>query len=300
MTRLLPLVLTAVALTGCAKALPTAPPRAVKPVQAQALTPAKFFANAAVQAEAPAAFAVSPAALPALEAVERVAPAQRAALVAAIRADKALAADVAAFPALGWDRQRKAIERIMALESRAFGAQPPPLVVHDEDGRGPAFFEFDPATPGTGTVHLWPKQLAQETSPHAALLLAIHETRHSWQFQLATGFAGVARREPVLAQAFMAGFKAQQALSGKLSFCDFCTMHHEHEAFQTGNAVVGELTGWTADASDMGCYSSQFTATGAAKIDLLDLARRVGPAGLLKAFNQAERAQFEALGGSGT
>lgn len=296
MTRLLPLALLAVVSTGCAKALPTAVPRAPQGVKAQALTPAKFFANAAVQAQAPAAFAVSPEALPALEAVDAIAPAQRAALVAAIKGDKRLMADVQAFPTLGWDRQRAAIERIMDLESKANGCAKPPLVVHAEDGRGPAFFEFDPAQPGTGTVHLWPKQLAQETSPHAALLLAIHETRHSWQFQVA--FSGLGK-SAALRTAFAAGFKAQQALAGKLSFCDFCTMHHEHEAFQTGNAVVGALTGWTADASDMGCYTSQFDGQGAPKVDLLGLARSVGPAKLLAAFNQAERPQFEALGGTG-
>lgn len=68
------------------------------------------------------------AALPALEAIDRIAPAQRQALVAAIRADRALAADVLTFPTLGWDRQRALIERIMALESKAFGAERPQFV----------------------------------------------------------------------------------------------------------------------------------------------------------------------------
>ncbi|MEB3195943.1 MAG: hypothetical protein VKP62_01960 [Candidatus Sericytochromatia bacterium] len=95
------------------------------------------------------------------------------------------------------------------------------------------------------------------------------------------------------------GVVGEQALAGKLSFCDFCPMHHEHEAFQTGNQVVGALTGWKADTRDMGVWRSQFDAQGRPRLDLLALARQVGPAGLLAAFNERERGQFLELGGSG-
>jgi hypothetical protein len=287
----------------------------------RALDPARFFANAQVQSTMPAAFALQSvsdarsasreipgehghgsavavrSSFPALEAVARVAPAQRAALVNAIRGDAELTAAVAEFPALGWARQRAVLERVMALECQVMGATPPPLVVHGEDeiGPGPAYFEFDADAGGTGIVHLWPRELAAEESEYAALLLTIHETRHSWQFQLAFGAGG--QSEPVLAAAFAAGFRAQKALGRKLSFCDFCTMHHEHEAFQTGNQVVGELTGWTASTTGMGCWSSQFDAQGKPLIDLLALAREVGAERLLEAFNEREKGQFVELGG---
>lgn len=284
------LLLAGTLLLGCGQAPLRPAPRAI----AAALDPAKFYANAEVQGRMPEAFVLTPAGFPAHEAAERTAAPQRARLVAAIQGDRVLAQAVAAWPTLPWARQRPVLERIVALESEVFGVQAPPLVIHEEPGRGPAFFEFDVAKPGTGTVHLWPKALAEEPEPYAALLLTIHETRHSWQFQ--TAFAAGARRDATLAKGLAAGFEAQTALAGKLSFCDFCTMHHEHEAFRTGNAVVGALTGWTADTRGMGCWSSQLDGAGRPKIDLVALAKAVGPAGLLAAFNAQEAAQFAELG----
>lgn len=266
----------------------------------RALDPARFFANPATQALAPGAFAVQAESVPVLESLERLVPAQRAALVEAIRADPDLAAGVARFPDLTWPERRALIEKLVPLEARVFGANPPVLNIHgpDEAGPGPAFFEFDPDAPGTGTVHLWPSALAEEPSPHAALMLAIHETRHSWQFQVAFGTAPGAPCDPAIAAAFAAGFRAQKALGRKLSFCDFCTLHHEHEAFQMGNHVVGALTGWSADTTGMGCWSSQYDAHGAPLIDLIALARQHGAAGMTAAFNEAERGQFVQMGGS--
>lgn len=269
--------------------------------QDRALDPARFFANRAVQDLAPGAFAVQESAVPVLRALEKIAPAQRDRLVAAIRADAALLPEVASWATIGWPRQLEAIRRIMELECAGVHAQVPPLVVHepDEIGRGPAFFEFDPDQPGTGVVHLWPKALAEETNPHAALLLAIHETRHSWQFQVAFnrkgGGCGVS--DPAVVSGFAAGFRAQKALSRKLSFCDFCTMHHEHEAFQTGNHVVGMLTGWTVDTNDMGVLSSQFDASGLSRIDILKIAEEHGAGQILTVFNVLEKPQFISFGG---
>lgn len=293
----LPAILAASFLAaGCAHSLPSAAKaRPAGTSRAKALDPARFFANPKAQAQLPAAFVLTPEGFPAHVAAERQAGPQRDALVGAIQADPELADAVAAWATLPWAEQRPMLERLVKLESRVFGVQAPPLVIHDEDGRGPAFFEFDVAQPGTGTVHLWPRQLARETSKHAALLLTIHETRHSWQFQTAFG---PARKQGTLARGLAAGFEAQTRLAGKLSFVDFCTMHHEHEAFRTGNQVVGALTGWTADARDMGCWSSQLDGAGRPRIDLAALAAKVGPAGLLAAFNQASRAQFEELGGA--
>lgn len=292
----LPALLAAAFLAaGCSHTLPAAAKaRPAAATRAKALDPAKFFANPKTQAQLPTAFVLTPEGFPAHEAAERQAGPQRDALVAAIQADAGLARAVAGWASLPWAEQRPVLERLVKLESKAFGVQAPPLVIHDEPGRGPAFFEFDVTRPGTGTVHLWPTELAKEPSKHAALLLAIHETRHSWQFQTAFG---PTRKRGALAKGLAAGFEAQTKLAGKLSFVDFCTMHHEHEAFRTGNQVVGALTGWTADARDMGCWSSQLDGAGRPKIDLSALAAKVGPAGLLVAFNEASRAQFEELGG---
>ena len=262
---------------------------------ALALDPAQFFANPAVQAQAPGAFAVQDSAKAVLEAVERIAPAQRQALVDAIRADHDLSQEVAAFGTIGWARQLAAIKKIMALECAANGCAVPPLVVHDnEAGHGPAFFEFDTEHPDTGKVHLWPLAFADEASPYAPLMFAVHETRHSWQFQLAFTHP---EQEPALAAGFAAGFRAQKSLGRKLSYCDFCTMHHEHEAFQTGNLVVGMLTGFTVDTAGMGCLSSMFDAQGVSKIDLLNLFRTMPASQILTTFNTLENPQFISLGG---
>lgn len=281
---------------------------------AAGLDPARFFANPAIQDQAPGAFAVQAGAVPALKGLARIAPAQRDALVAAIRADSALLDEVKNWATIGWPRQEAAIRKIMDLECTANRCAIPPLVVHgpDEIGRGPAYFEFTPDTPGTGIVHLWPRHIAEETNPYAGLLLAIHETRHSWQFQVAfNGKHGCGRgprdgfpvnaesgaTDPAIVAGFANGFRAQKALDRKLSFCDFCTMHHEHEAFQTGNYVVGMLTGWTVDTNDMGCHSSQFDASGVSKIDILKIAEEHGADQILTVFNLLEKAQFISFGG---
>lgn len=265
----------------------------------KALDPARFFANPAVQSERPEAFAVQAAGVPALIALEKVAPAQREALVAAIRGDALLTDGIRDFPTLPWAKRLAVLERLMAVECATFGVTTPPLVVHDEDGAGrEAFFEFDPDVPGTGTVHLWPVGLEGDPAPLAAVMLTLHETRHSWQFQVATGVA-TAPVDPLIVDAFRAGFRAQKEIKKRLSFCDFCSLHHEHEAFQTGNQVIGALTGWTADTAGMGCWSSQFDGAGAPRIDLVSLAREVGPERLLEAFNVLEHGQFIEMGGKG-
>lgn len=264
----------------------------------RALDPARFFASPVVQGEMPLAFAVQAGAVPMLEVLQPIAERHRAALVAAIRADAELLAGVRDFPATSWPGRAVLLRRLVELECQVMGAAVPPFILHEEEdpGRRSAFFEFDPDQGGTGTVHLWPKSFADDPAPYSPLLLALHETRHSWQFQVAFGNLDPSIPDEVVA-GFAAGFRAQKQLAGRLSFCDFCTMHHEHEAFQTGNQVIGELTSWTADTTGMGCWSSQFDATGQPRIDLLDLARQVGPARLIEAFNEAEKGQFVEMGG---
>ena len=292
-TKLLLLTLSALALAGCGRApMAIAQARPAAPaISAQDANRAKFFAGTETQAGAPGAFAVGADALPFLEAVERTAIPEREALVKAIRADARLHAAIRRFGTLTWEERLPVLKRVMALEARVMGFQAPPLVIGEGTSRV-AFFDFDLSKPGsTGTVMLYPEALAREANPYAALLLLIHETRHSKQFQLAFAPEPTGD-EQVLAAGYRAAFAAQKALAGRFSFCDFCTLHHEHEAFQTGNYVVGALTGWTVETADMGVLSSQFDERGRPRLDLLALARRVGPKRLLAAFNEREEPQF--------
>lgn len=284
----------ALTLAGCgispaARALPQAQPGAIA---TRAADPAKFFANAEVQRQMPLAFAVQAAALPALEAMTREAAPERDALVKAIRADRALKSAIDRFPSLSWAERLPVLKQVMAIECRVMGYPAPPLIIAEGDQRA-AYFDFDPARPDTGRVMLYPEGLAKEENPYAALLLLVHETRHSAQFQKA--YAPGASDPASLG--FKAAFEAQRKLSGKMSFCDFCTLLNEHEAFQSANEVVGRLTDWRVDTKDMGCLSSQYDAAGKLRIDLVALAAQVGPANLLGAFNKLEKPHWEQLTG---
>lgn len=266
----------------------------VKPtaMAAKALDPAKFFARPETQALMPEAFSLQPAALPALQALAETTQRERLALVKAIQADPALKAGLKAFPTLTWEERLPLLKRVMALECTVMGITAPPLVLGEGDQRS-AFFDFDPDHPDTGRVILYPAGLAQEENPYAALLLLVHETRHSAQFQMAHDPA----RTDAIARSFKAAFRAQKQLAGKMSFCDFCSLVNEYEAFQSANFIIGTLTDWQVDTHDMGCLSSQYDGRGHLKIDLLDLAKRVGPAQVLSEFNRLEKPQFERLGG---
>jgi hypothetical protein len=261
-------------------------------IATRAADPAKFFANARVQGQMPMAFAVQAAALPALTAMTRDAAPERDALVAAIRADRPLKSAIDRFATLTWAERLPVLRRVMAIECRVMGIPAPPLVIGEGDQRA-AYFDFDPAHPDTGRVILYPDGLAKEANPYAALLLLVHETRHSAQFQQA--YAPGASDPASLG--FKAAFEAQRRLAGQLSFCDFCTLLNEHEAFQSANEVVGRLTDWRVDTHDMGCLSSQYDAKGRLRIDLVALAAEVGPAKVLGAFNQLEKPHWEQLTG---
>lgn len=290
----LPLLTASALMTvGCHAVLPAVPVTAQRAAvqTASRANPDRFFAKAETLAQAPGAFAIQAESIPALTELAKEGK-QRDALVAAIRQDAVLTRQISGFASLTWDQRLPVLKRVMALESKTMGFTQPPLVIADGDERE-AFFDFNPDQPGTGTVKLWPAALAKDSNPYAALLLLVHETRHSWQFQRAFGTRH--RADDFVAKGFQAAFRAQRDLSGKMTFCDFCTLLNEHEAFQTGNYVVGKLTNWTVDTVDMGCFSSQFEAPGRLKLDILDLAKQVGPQGLLAAFNAGEKVQFDAL-----
>lgn len=296
MKKVLLSALAALVLAGCTSALPAgATGRTSQIASAKAADDAKaarFFAHAEVEALAPGAFALQPESLAVLKELEKVAAPQRLALVRAIQADAALADQVRHFDRLSWAEQVPVLKRVFTLECQVMGFKAPELVIDDNPSNREAFFDFDPAKPGTGKVLLYSQALAKDPNKFSALQLLIHETRHSFQFQLGNGQKAGSR---TLAAGFKAAFEAQHKLASKLSFCDFCSLLNEYEAFQTSNFVLGTLTDWKVDGSEMGCLSSQYDAKGQPVIDLVALAKKVGAANLLNAFNELERPQFEAL-----
>lgn len=257
--------------------------------RAETLDP-KFFARQAVQALRPEAFSQMPQAVSMLEAVQRESQPQRQALIQAIRQEPELLQDIRAFGRLSWDRQYVVLKRVFELECHVLGITPPEFAL-DSTMKGAAYFDFDLATPGPGRVLLNPALLAKESNPYAALLLLVHETRHSAQLQMT--FDPRQRGENP-AKGYRAAFEAQKALGERLNFSEFCSLFNEYEAFQFANYVVGTLTDWSVDTLDMGCFSSQYDARGQLRLDLLTLSRKHGNE-LLAAFNQGQKKQYQQL-----
>jgi len=172
---------------------------------------------------------------------------------------------------------------------------PPELRIENGITPGPAFFDFNLENPTPGRVLLNPAELDKEKDGFAGLLLLVHETRHSLQFQQAFGLLPGADSD--VAEGYRAAYKAQKELSGKMSFVDFCVLLDEYEAFQFGNDVVGQLSGGRADTSGMGTLASQFDEAGNPRLDLPGLFREIGPEGVLDAFNELERPHYDQLHG---
>lgn len=286
-------VVAFLALAGCGLATPLSSSAGGRAVAQADLDP-KFFARREVMALRPEAFALMPASFPALQAMGTESDPKRQALVKALRSDSALHQGIRTFDRLSWEQQEPLLRRVFELECRVLGIVPPELRIATDLVKGPAFFDFDPEKPGSGRVILNPEAIAKEPNKFTSLLLLVHETRHSAQFQLA--FDPERAAEP-LAKAYNAAFKAQKQLGGKLNFCDFCTLHNEFEAFQFGNYVVGALTDWRVDTSDMGTLASQYDAHGHLKLDLVALEKQVGRNALLDAFNEREKVQYQELYG---
>lgn len=257
----------------------------LEPSREKPLDP-RFFASAEKQALAPKAFALQPAALPFLQAHDS--SADRVALTAALREG---VPDLHNFANLSWEDKVPVMQRVFDIECQTLGITPPELVLSTD--APPAFFEFDLANPTPGKVFINP----QKNEGFDALLLLVHETRHSKQFQQAFGLLEGA--DPSVAEGFREAFKAQKELSGKLSFVDFCTLLNEYEAFQFANSVVGTLTDGKADTKGMGTLASQFDQNGALKVDLRQLHAQTGE-GVLDAFNELERPHYDELYGKST
>ena len=252
---------------------------------------AAFYASPEIQNQAPGAFALQSESAAFVHRIQQESLPEREALVKAIQADPELRDAVEKWTSLSIAQQIPHLRRIFALETKVMGIVPPELVIQDGVTSGPAYFDFDPAKPGAGRVLLNPEALAKEPDKYASLSLLIHETRHSKQFQMAFPASSFSP----FAKGYEAAFRAQKALKGKLSFCDFMTLLNEYEAFQFGNYVVGRLTEWKVDMVDMGSFASQYDNVGKLKLDLAKLFHDPSPGTLLEKFNGLEKAQYDLL-----
>ncbi|WP_105102238.1 hypothetical protein [Microbulbifer pacificus] len=248
-----------------------------------------FFANPQLQRQAPAAFALQPEARGFLQPAFQQTLTQGDALVAAIREDKQLAEAIARWPSLSMEQQVPYLKKLFALETSVMGIEPPRLLIdnHSYPGRT-VYFDFDPKVPSTGTVYLNPEKLA-ERPRYESLAFLLHETRHSFQFQRAFGNAAPAS---AVERGFAAAFEAQKSLKG-FSFSDFLTLLNEYEAFQFANYVLGQLTNWQLEMTDMGTFASQFDKHGELKIDLIALAAEQSDLSLLERYNSLAEAQYQ-------
>jgi hypothetical protein len=260
----------------------------------------RFFANAEIQRQYPLAFALQPEAFGFVQIFDRVSATERQKLAQAILHDAELNQAIQNWEQLTVYEQVPFLRKIFALEVQILGIHPPELIIEDGITQGPAFFDFDPDHPSPGRVLLNPVALAQEKSKFASLSLLLHETRHSYQFQLAyqtdlldPGLADAL----ILKDGYRAAFQAQKLLSQKLSFCDFLTLLNEYEAFHFGNDIIRLLTKGKVDLIGMGTFASQFYPDGKLKIDLFQLIDQAKntPQNVLIEFNILEQLQLDLL-----
>lgn len=264
---------------------------------AQSIDPS-YFANADVQRLSPEAFALQPEAKDFLRVNASVSRKERNLFLELINKDFVLVGKIKKFPTLSWDSKVEVLKTVFALEVQALNIKAPELVIDSDRIKGEAFFDFDLDHPGPGTVVLNPKAIQKNSNPYAGLLLLIHETRHSAQFQKSFG-STLLMFEP-LAYGYKAAFVAQKELAGKIkSFSDFLTLLNEYDAFSFGNFVVGSLTDWTVDTLGMGTYASQYNLDQTLKIDLGELFDKFDRGeikdSVLEEFNRLEKVQYDLL-----
>ncbi len=252
----------------------------------------KFFANAAFQARFPGAFALQEQSIPFVKRATAKTLADGDRLIALVGSDPGLKKAVKDFPSLPETERVSVMRKLFTLVVRASGLPAPDLVL-DNAAQRSTFFDFDPRVGGPGKVILNPAKLFAGKNPYDALLFLVHETRHSFQFQMAFGPAGAS--DPVLRDAWRSGYIAQKQIfeaALKPSFCDFLTLNQEYEAFLFGNYVLETLTDGAVDTDAMGTFASQYVPGKGLKIDLVDLVAKVGPGNLLDAFNELEKVQY--------
>lgn len=219
-------------------------------------------------------------------------------LLVTIQRDRELVRAVVEFPGLTDQSKVEVMKKIFALQVQTSGAQAPELVLDETSARS-AFFEFDPARPSLGRVILNPGKLFADRNPYAALLLLLHETRHSFQFQ--RGFLDIGDLPGVMAEAYRTGFQAQRIVFDQklnASFCDFLTLNHEYEAFLFANFLVEELTGGAVDTSQMGTLASQYDPSKGLLLDMRELIKQTEGTdsyAVMSAFNDREEEQYELI-----
>lgn len=252
----------------------------------------RYFANEEVQRLAPEAFALQPEAREFHKRIGEKAKRERERFLRLIRNEEGLALKIKQFSELGWEEKEKVLRKVFALEVKALGMKAPELVIDNTTTKNEAYFEFDITKPGAGRVLLNSDEIQKDTNPYAGLLLLIHETRHSAQFQEAF------KRGDAVSKAYKAAFTAQKNLSAKItSFSDFLTLINEYEAFQFGNYVVAALTDGAVDTLGMGTFASQYNPDFSLKIDLPKIFKTPENESILKIFNKLEKAQYDILVG---
>ncbi|MCL1094712.1 hypothetical protein [Shewanella kaireitica] len=266
-----------------------------------------FYATQALQSQLPQAFALQPEAHDFLKAAQTKTIKDGDKLVELILADKDLTTALSKWHTLSIDEQIPFLRKVFALEYRSMGIKPPKLIIDNHSYPNKmVYFDFDLTylyplatndSVNSGVVYLNPDKLAAQDK-FASLAFLIHETRHSYQFQLSQQQHSNVK-DNQLASGYMAAFSAQKSLTG-FGFSDFLTLLNEYEAFQYGNYVLGRLTQWQFDLISMGTFASQFNSAGKLKIDLLQLANHNHRAetttetlSLLEKYNQAAKQQYQ-------
>ncbi|MEA9357940.1 hypothetical protein SHI21_17040 [Bacteriovorax sp. PP10] len=257
----------------------------------------KYFANEAVQRLAPEAFALRPEAAAFHSVSGKISLKERQALIKLINENPELKAEIVNFKNLDWEKKEKVLKTVFALEVKALKIQAPILIIDSKRIKGEAYFDFDIHNPTPGTVIINPEAIAKDSNPYTALLLLVHETRHSAQFQLA--FMSDNSDNP-MAKSYKAAFIAQKEHATEIvSFCDFLTLINEYEAFQFGNYVISSLVSGDVDTLGMGTYASQFNQDFTLKIDLGKLFKDYeggeNKETILNTFNGLEKAQYDIL-----
>nr|BDT28070.1 hypothetical protein BHI3_15360 [Bacteriovorax sp. HI3] len=256
----------------------------------------RYFANEEVQRLAPEAFALQPEANEFHKLIGEKSKRERELFIKLIKEDSALLEKIQKYKELPWEEKEKVLRQVFALEVKALGMKAPELIIDKTTTKNEAYFDFDITNPGTGRVLLNIDELEKDSNPHAGLLLLIHETRHSAQFQEAF------KLNNPIARAYKAAFSAQKNHAKAItSFSDFLTLINEYEAFQFGNYVVSALLNGQVDTLGMGTFASQYNEDYTLKIDLPKLFKEQEEGSnketILNTFNKLEKSQYDILVG---
>ena len=244
----------------------------------------KFYANPKLQAKAPEAFALSKNNIPWLREAHRIRKHDAEKFYAALKADKSLFNSLKNWLDLTFEQRLALLPQVFEIECKVLDMVCPELVINTTLYPSRAVnFVFDIRFAGSGLVYLNPDKL-KSMEPYAPLAFLIHETRHAIQFQQAFS------KQTLIAKGYKAAFTAQAKISG-FSFSDFLTLLNEYEAFQFGNHVIGLLTNWQVDMTNMGTFASQFNKYGKLKIDLEAISEQ-GSDSLLESYNKLAEEQY--------